>query len=43
LLLDEDGFGHHGTRPARTGKPGDDRHDGENQDGQVTHGTILTI
>jgi hypothetical protein len=36
-------FGPHGTRPARTGEPGDDRHDGENQDGQVTHGTILTI
>ena len=28
LLLDEYGLGHHGTRPAQTGEPGDSRQDG---------------
>jgi hypothetical protein len=43
LLLDQYGLGHHGTRPARTGEPGESRQDVEKQDGQVAHGTILTI
>jgi hypothetical protein len=33
----------HGTRPARTGEPSDSRQDVEKQDGQVAHGTIVTI
>ena len=40
LLLDEHGFGHHGTRAAGTGEPGDGRQQMEKQDGQVAHGTI---
>src|SRR6516225_6502307 len=43
LLLDQDRLGHHATRPARTGEPGDSRQDVEKQDGQVAHGTIVTI
>ena len=42
LLLDEHGFGHHGTRAAGTGEPGDGRQQMEKQDGQIAHGTILT-
>jgi hypothetical protein len=42
LLLDEYGLGHHGTRPARTGEPGDSRQEADNQDSQVTHRTIVT-
>jgi hypothetical protein len=41
LLLDEYGLGHHGTRPAWTGEPGNGRQEVENQDGQVAHGTML--
>ena len=37
LLLDEYGLGHHGTRPARTGEPGDSRQKVENQGNQVAH------
>ena len=42
LSLDEYGLGHYGTRPARTREPGDSRQKVENQDGQVTHVTMLT-
>src|SRR5712692_3565635 len=42
LLLDEYGLGHHGTRPARTGEPGDGRQEVKNQDDQVAHSTIVT-
>jgi len=39
LVLDEDGFGHHGTR-ARPGEPGDCRQEVKNQNRLVAHGTI---
>jgi hypothetical protein len=42
LLLDQYGLGHHGTRPARAGEPGNGRQDVKNQYGQVAHGTIVT-
>jgi hypothetical protein len=38
LLLDEDGLGHHGPRPARTGEPGECRQKMQKQDDQITHG-----
>ena len=41
LLLDEYGLGHHGTRPARSGEPGDSRQEVDNQDSQVAHRTIV--
>jgi hypothetical protein len=35
VLLDQDGLGHHGKRPAarRTGEPGNGRQEMKNQDG----------
>jgi hypothetical protein len=41
LLLDENGFGHHRTGAAGTGKSGDCREQVKNEDGQVTHWPIL--
>jgi len=41
LVLDEDGFGHHGTGAAGTGKSGDRRQQMQNKDSQVAHATIL--
>jgi DNA-binding CsgD family transcriptional regulator len=37
LVLDEHGFGHHGTRTARTGESGDRGQEMEKQDGEVAH------
>ena len=37
LLLDEQGFGHHGTRAAGTGESGDGRQQVDEEDGQVAH------
>src|SRR5258708_1743777 len=42
LLLDEYGLGHHGTRPAGTGEPGDGRQEVKDQHDQVAHCTIVT-
>jgi hypothetical protein len=41
-LLEEHGFGDHRTGAAGTGKSGDYREQVENEDGQVTHATILS-
>jgi hypothetical protein len=41
LLLEEHGFGDHGPGAAGTGQSGDCREQVENEDGQVTHATIL--
>jgi hypothetical protein len=41
LLLDEHGFGDHGTRAAGTGQSGDRREQMQEQDDQIAHGTIL--
>jgi hypothetical protein len=41
LVLDEDGFSHHGTRAAGTGESDDRRQEMKKQDGQVAHGTSL--
>jgi hypothetical protein len=41
LLLEEQRFGHDGTHPARTGEPGDGRHEVKNQDAQIAHRTIV--
>ena len=40
-MLDEHGFGHHGTRAAGTGESGDGRQQMQKQDGQIAHRTIL--
>ena len=40
-MLDEHGFGDHGTRAARPGESGDCRQQMQNKDGQIAHGTIL--
>ena len=40
-MLDEHGFGHHGTRAAGTGESGDGRQQMQKKDGQIAHGTIL--
>jgi hypothetical protein len=40
-LLDEHGFGHDGTRAARTGEPGNSRQQMQKQDGQIAHAMIL--
>jgi hypothetical protein len=40
-VLDEYGFGHHGTGAAGTGEPGDCHQQRQNNDGQIAHGTIL--
>jgi hypothetical protein len=37
LLLDEQGFGNHGTRAAGTSEPGDRRQEVEKQDDQLAH------
>ena len=42
LLLDEQGFGDHGTRASRTGQSGDRRQQMQKQDSQIAHRTILT-
>jgi hypothetical protein len=41
LVLDQDGLGHHRTRAARTGEPGDGRHQMEKQDNHVAHAVIV--
>ena len=41
LVLDEHGFGHHGTGAAWTGEPGDGRQQMQKQDGQIAHRRIL--
>ena len=40
-MLDEHGFGHHGTGAAGTGEPGDCRQQMQNEEGQIAHRTIL--
>ena len=40
-MLDEHGFGDHGTRAAGTGESGDCRQQMQKEDGQIAHGTIL--
>ena len=40
-MLDEHGFGHHGTRAAGTGEPGDRRQQMQKKDGQIAHRAIL--
>jgi hypothetical protein len=40
-LLDEHGFGHDGTRAARTGESGDRRQQMQKQDGQIARAMIL--
>jgi hypothetical protein len=40
-VLDEHGFGHHGTGAAGTGEPGDCRQQMQNKDDQIAHPTIL--
>ena len=40
-MLDEHGFGDHGTRAAGTGQSGDRRQQMQKQDGQIAHGTIM--
>ena len=40
-MLDEHGFGDHGTRTARTGKSGDCHQQVQEQDDQIAHGTIM--
>jgi hypothetical protein len=34
-VLDEHGFGHHGTRAAGTDEPGDRRHQMQKEDGEI--------
>jgi hypothetical protein len=41
LVSDQDGLGHHCTRAARTGEPGDGRQEVEKQDNQVAHAVIV--
>jgi hypothetical protein len=41
LVLDQDGLGHHRTRAARTGEPGDGRQEMEKQDNHVAHAVIV--
>ena len=41
LVLDEYGFGYHGTRAAGTSQSGDRRQQMQQEDGQIAHGTIL--
>jgi hypothetical protein len=40
-VLDEDGFGDHGTGAAWTGKPGDCRQQMQKEDRQIAHSSIL--
>jgi hypothetical protein len=40
-VLDEHGFGDHGTRAARAGESGDCRQTMQRKDGQIAHRTIL--
>ena len=40
-MLDEHGFGDHGTRAARPGESGDCRQQMQKQDDQIAHGTIM--
>ena len=40
-MLNEHGFGDHGTRAARPGESGDCGQQMQNKDGQIAHGTIL--
>src|SRR4051812_34246001 len=42
LMLDEYGLSHHGRCAARPDEPDEDRHEVQKQDGQVTHGPMLT-
>ena len=41
LVFDEQGFGHDGTRAARTGDPGDCRNQMQKKDGEIAHRAIL--
>ena len=41
-MLDEHGFGHHGTSAAGTGEPGERRQQMQKKDGQIAHRTILS-
>jgi hypothetical protein len=41
LVLDEHGFGRHGTRAAGTDEPGDRRQQMQKEDGEFAHRTIL--
>jgi len=41
-VLDQDELGHHRTRSAGAGEPGDGRQEVEKQDDEVTHATIVT-
>ena len=41
LLLDEHGFGHHGTHAAGPSEPSDGRQHMHKKDGQMTHGAIV--
>jgi hypothetical protein len=41
LVLDEHGFGDHGTRAAGTGEPRDCRQQMQKKDSQTAHATIL--
>jgi hypothetical protein len=41
LVLDEHGFGHHGTRAAGTDEPGDCRQQMQKKHGEIAHRTIL--
>ena len=42
LVLDQDGLGHHRTRAARTGEPGDGRQEMEKECNQVAHAVIVS-
>jgi hypothetical protein len=41
LVLDEHGFGHHGTGAAGTGEPGDCHQQMQKEDGEIAHRSIL--
>ena len=41
-MLDEHGFGDHGTRAAGTGESGDSRQQMQKKDGQIAHAIILS-
>jgi hypothetical protein len=42
LVLDEHGFGDHGTRAARTGQSGDRRQQMQNKNGEIAHAAVVS-
>jgi hypothetical protein len=42
VVLNEDGFGYHGTRAAGTGQAGDRRQQMQKKDGEIAHAPIVS-